>query len=1316
MSEFDDIVPTISRNSAQSAQSRTVSERRSTLYMIPKEEQQLMHLFSQSSDLIPQMGGDLQPTTPVDEVLEAARAAAEAAAEEAANTDDELRFGAVYGRGSYSVQNQLISASKFAYNAHNESIFDDENLFPTVHHNAPIVKFDEANPDIINHATLKALIVQQTSPEIIDYNLICDFFLTYRTFVSSIEVMELLLTRIMWSLQYIASQQEENITIGKLVLLRTFVALRHWILNYFIDDFVNVTTNSPSLICDIFVNFINQITHESEFVTESMIFENKIFTDLKIHWLTQLNEFWDTKIDIDVIGKKNILMYQLPIVSTIIPRATSMKRGGSSTGNSGIYKLLKSNTDMSIHTNPSFRRSAMLSLYDQKAHHKCLIYEDGAINDENPQMSINNLLLHHKSSRQSINNQLYLLRKPNNSNNCNNTPGNNSGIVSNCTSNSNSIHNNLNFLSNNTNNNNNNSNTTTTNNNNTNNNNNNNPKKRKPLTLVSHKHNHINLQDSSVGLKKTTKNTEIKEYSDKIDNNDDKENNEIDGDSAKVLNNNFPVGGGIVGFSTNGSCKLPTARVENILPNTPVKKMDYFVKSDQVDDLKPPVPFIDNDIGRKTSIKKFVDNWKKSFHVPEGSGNAREIAAAAAGEAESEGMISDSVESTNAASMPIANSRAIIGSRVDILSARIIDELEYLIRYYIQQEPTPNTIPEDNHDELENEQSIDIMSGSPHKKQLKQPILKDPLQASLAQSHRSQQVHVFNDSNEELPEHDIDISDLMIQNNSDLTEAPDLSESFQRPASINWNESLENSQEVKDDEESIDIDDELVFDTTKEEREAKSGTQYFDVSSEFQVEGEGHRDIDDVDVDVDAESNFVSLRDSDNSFQSTISTPSNITQYDEDVTDLGIVLSPQLAPIQQRVQHKPHKLLMAHLGPLHHKRISFNEANINYNQKRLSIISRTSSSSIFKRDSVKSYISYDLIFSSSNGSVKKSVGDDEGGFLRKKTGYNNLRIAGIGATGITHSSHIFDNRQSFASCTSSVRKSIRFSTLFALTELPFNNLDDSKEDIRLKTAIVNGASGSKSGSGAVRTLKLLDVADSSIFSVAIKCKSAKVASGGSSERNSVAIPGISNYVLKELAAIPDESFRSSNDPVEMALSKLEGKEKQNKKQLEDVSFDNTQDILNEINNANTKDVIELDDEFGFNQEEPLTPKKMSIGSLGITSTPNHTEMIEDSMIGNEEEQKEEYEDGAEDEEEDEEEEEQEREGEGEGEGEEQHDEEQENGHNREALELLIVMLSFLKRHLMDSFHQKLYLTFIQCQMMFCLSKKLCLQILTFLSF
>lgn len=37
------------------------------------------------------------------------------------------------------------------------------------------------------------------------------------------------------------------------------------------------------------------------------------------------------------------------------------------------------------------------------------------------------------------------------------------------------------------------------------------------------------------------------------------------------------------------------------------------------------------------------------------------------------------------------------------------------------------------------------------------------------------------------------------------------------------------------------------------------------------------------------------------------------------------------------------------------------------------------------------------------------------------------------------------------------------------------------------------------------------------------------------------IPGISSYALKELAAIPDESMRSTEDPIEYAFNKLEGK-------------------------------------------------------------------------------------------------------------------------------------------------------------------------------
>ncbi|SGZ48316.1 CIC11C00000003710 [Sungouiella intermedia] len=155
----------------------------------------------------------------------------------------------------------------FVYNRHNESIYDDVRYFPGLKHDQEtVVKFDASNDDFINHATLRALIVQLTSPEVIDYNLICDFFLTYRTFTDSHTVMNLLLTRLIWSLQYVNSFKQDTEKIGKLVLLRTFVVLRHWILNYFIDDFL-----PDDKLCDTFSFYINQITHESHLIRANMV-------------------------------------------------------------------------------------------------------------------------------------------------------------------------------------------------------------------------------------------------------------------------------------------------------------------------------------------------------------------------------------------------------------------------------------------------------------------------------------------------------------------------------------------------------------------------------------------------------------------------------------------------------------------------------------------------------------------------------------------------------------------------------------------------------------------------------------------------------------------------------------------------------------------------------------------------------------------------------------------------------------------------------------------------------------------------------------
>ena len=93
------------------------------------------------------------------------------------------------------------------------------------------------------------------------------------------------------------------------------------------------------------------------------------------------------------------------------------------------------------------------------------------------------------------------------------------------------------------------------------------------------------------------------------------------------INSNYklsPIKMENIGFSTNGNVKLPSSKVSSILPPTPAKKMDYVIKQSNVDDpFHKPNHYIkdgkstddaSNDFGRKKSLKKFVDGWKKSFN------------------------------------------------------------------------------------------------------------------------------------------------------------------------------------------------------------------------------------------------------------------------------------------------------------------------------------------------------------------------------------------------------------------------------------------------------------------------------------------------------------------------------------------------------------------------------------------------------------------------------------------------------------------------------------------------------------------------------
>jgi len=82
---------------------------------------------------------------------------------------------------------------------------------------------------LLQAATPARLIAHITDVKIPDFELLSDFFLTYRSFFSSKDLLCYLISRLRWAVFTGGS--------GRIIRVRTFVALRHWILNYFLDDF-----------------------------------------------------------------------------------------------------------------------------------------------------------------------------------------------------------------------------------------------------------------------------------------------------------------------------------------------------------------------------------------------------------------------------------------------------------------------------------------------------------------------------------------------------------------------------------------------------------------------------------------------------------------------------------------------------------------------------------------------------------------------------------------------------------------------------------------------------------------------------------------------------------------------------------------------------------------------------------------------------------------------------------------------------------------------------------------------------------------------
>ncbi|PPQ80324.1 hypothetical protein CVT25_003607 [Psilocybe cyanescens] len=99
---------------------------------------------------------------------------------------------------------------------------------------ASVVSLPKRGQKVLLAATIERWIAQLTSD--LNYDELLNFFLTYRTYVVAVDLCHLFICRFHWALQEATSRQDE--TVRRIVRVRTFVAIRYWLLTFFTVDFI----------------------------------------------------------------------------------------------------------------------------------------------------------------------------------------------------------------------------------------------------------------------------------------------------------------------------------------------------------------------------------------------------------------------------------------------------------------------------------------------------------------------------------------------------------------------------------------------------------------------------------------------------------------------------------------------------------------------------------------------------------------------------------------------------------------------------------------------------------------------------------------------------------------------------------------------------------------------------------------------------------------------------------------------------------------------------------------------------------------------
>ena len=181
-----------------------------------------------------------------------------------------------------------------------------------------VVRYARQTQSIVA-ATPARIVAQISSESFMDYDLVSDFFLTFRSYMSTSILLDLLMARLRWAV----GRLEED---GRIIRIRTFAAIRHWILNYFPDDFVP-NRDLRLQYCEL----LNRIYNEVRLRTTSTRSDLKILQDLKRCWNGRCSMYWDSpyfamdvNLDGDIIpgGAAETRAYEpdLPFPTPPIPK------------------------------------------------------------------------------------------------------------------------------------------------------------------------------------------------------------------------------------------------------------------------------------------------------------------------------------------------------------------------------------------------------------------------------------------------------------------------------------------------------------------------------------------------------------------------------------------------------------------------------------------------------------------------------------------------------------------------------------------------------------------------------------------------------------------------------------------------------------------------------------------------------------------------------------------------------------------------------------------------------------------------------------